>query len=217
MYHLYFSPGACSVAPHIVLEEIGRPYTTELRRVDLASKAEHITDPAYLKINPKGRVPALRTTDGVLTEAPAILLYLARKHPEAGFLPSNAEAEARCCEWMAWASTAIHAVAFGQIIRPQRFVGDAKDYPAVIAKGRQNLAEAFALVERQLQGRDWAVPGGYTIADPYLLFYYRAAKIAGVPMEQRFPLWTALSERVMARPAVERVLKREAEALAGGV
>jgi len=217
MYHLYFSPGACSVAPHIVLEEIGRPYTTELRRVDLASKAEHITDPAYLKINPKGRVPALRTTDGVLTEAPAILLYLAHKHPEAGLLPSNAEAEARCCEWMAWASTAIHAVAFGQIIRPQRFVGDAKDYPAVIAKGRQNLAEAFALVERQLQGRDWAVPGGYTIADPYLLFYYRAAKIAGVPMEQRFPLWTALSERVMARPAVERVLKREAEALAGGV
>ncbi len=96
-----------------------------------------------------------------------------------------------------------------------RFVGDPKDYPAVIAKGRQNLAEAFAYVERQLQGRDWAVPGGYTIADPYLLFYYRAAKIAGVPMEQRFPLWTALSKRVMARPAVQRVLKREAEALAG--
>lgn len=212
MYHLYFSPGACSVAPHIVLEEIGLPYITELMRVDLSSKAENITHADYLEINPKGRVPALKIGDRVLTEAPAILTYLARKHPEANLLPADPEVEARCHEWMAWASTAVHAVAFGQIIRPQRFVADPKDYPAVVAKGRQNLTEAFSYVEKQLQGRDWAVPGGYTIADPYLLFYYRAAKLAGLPMQERFPAWTSIAERVMARPAVERVLKKESEA-----
>lgn len=211
MYHLYFSPGACSVAPHIVLEEIGQPYTTELVRVDIGSKAENITHADYLKVNPKGRVPALKVDDRVLTEAPAILTYLARKHPEANLLPTDPEVEARCYEWMAWASTAVHAVAFGQVIRPQRFVSEPKDYPAVVAKGRQNLAEAFGYVEKQLHGRDWAVPGGYTIADPYLLFYYRAAKLAGLPMQERFPAWTSISERVMARPAVERVLKKESQ------
>lgn len=212
MYHLYFSPGACSVAPHIVLEEIGQPYTTELMRVDITSKAENITHADYLKINPKGRVPVLKIGERVLTEAPAILTYLARKHPEADLLPKDPEVEARCYEWMAWASTTVHAVAFGQVIRPQRFVADPKDYPAVIAKGRQNLGAAFGYVEKQLQGRDWAVPYGYTIADPYLLFYYRAAKLAGLPMQERFPAWTKISERVMARPAVQRVLKRESEA-----
>src|SRR5579864_9814930 len=89
MYHLYFSPGACSVAPHIVLEEIGQPYTTELVRVDISSKAENITQADYLKINPKGRVPALKIGDHILTEAPAILTYLARKHPEADLLPRD--------------------------------------------------------------------------------------------------------------------------------
>jgi glutathione S-transferase len=210
MYHLYFSPGACSVAAHIVLEEIGKPYTTELMRVALASNAENITDSNYLKVNPKGRIPALHTSDGILTEAPAILVYLARKHPEAGLLPKDLEAEARCYEWMAWAATTAHAIAFGQIIRPQRFVSEPKDYPTVIAKGRQNLADAFGYIEAQLQGRDWAVPGGYTIADPYLLFYYRAAKSVGLPMEERFPAWAALSEKVMGRPAVRRVLEKEA-------
>ncbi len=213
MYHLYFSPGACSVAPHIVLEEIGLPYTTELVRVDIGSKAENITGADYLRINPKGRVPALAVEGRVLTEAPAILTYLARRHPEAKLLPADPEVEARCHEWIAWASTAVHAVAFGQVIRPQRFVADPSDYPAVVAKGRQNLAEAFGYVEKQLRGRDWAVPGGgYTIVDPYLLFYYRAAKRAGLPMEQRFPAWTSIAERVMARPAVQRVLEKEAAA-----
>jgi glutathione S-transferase len=212
MYHLYFSPGACSVAPHIVLEEIGQPYTTELVRVDVGSAAENITHADYLKVNPKGRVPALKVDDRVLTEAPTILTYLARKHPEANLLPTDPEVEARCYEWMAWASTTVHAVAFGQVIRPQRFVSEPKDYPAVVAKGRQNLAEAFGYVEKQLQGRDWVVPGGYTIADPYLLFYYRAAKRAGLSMQERYPAWTSISERVMARPAVERVLQKESQA-----
>lgn len=200
----------CSVAPHIVLEEIGLPYTTELVRVNLASKAEKLTDPAYLAINPKGRVPALKIEDRILTEAPAILTFLARRHPEQKLLPANAEAEARCHEWLAWTAGAVHAVALSQIARPQRFVSDPADYAKVIEKGRQNLNDCLEYIERQLQGREWAVPGGYSVADPYLLFFYRVAESVGMPVRELFPAWAGITDRVMARPAVARILAKEA-------
>jgi glutathione S-transferase len=210
MYHLYFSPGMCSVAPHIVLEEIGEPYSTELVRVDIASKAEKLTDPAYLAINPKGRVPALKIGDRILTETHAILMFLARRHPEAKLLPTDPEAEARCHEWLAWAASSVHAVALSQLSRPQRFSIDPKDFPNINAKGRQNLDDGFTYIEKVLQGRDWAVPGGFTIADPYLLFFYRVAQKLGFPVTEQFPAWTKITERVVERPAVARILAKEA-------
>jgi len=209
MHTLYWSPGASSISPHIVLEEIGRPYRTEQVTIDQQGTAEVLTSPEYLKINPKGRVPALTIDDRVLTEAPAIMTFLARRHPEAVLLPGDPEAEARCFEWMNWLSTAVHAVAFGQVVRPQRFIAAAKDYPAVIAKGRQNVGAAFAFIEEQLQGRDWAVPGQYTIADAYLLFFYLGSKRAGNPMKERYPAWSQVAERTLERPAVQRVLEQE--------
>jgi glutathione S-transferase len=209
MQTLYWAPGASSIAPHIVLEEIGNPYRLELVQIDQQGTAEILTSPAYLKINPKGRVPALTVGDRVLTETPAIMTYLARRHPEAQLLPKDPEAEARCFEWMNWLSTAIHAIAFGQIVRPQRFVTDAKDYPAVVARGRQNAATAFGFIEQQLQGRTWTVSDQYTIADAYLLFFYLGSKRAGNPMRERYPAWSQVAERALERPAVRRVLEQE--------
>jgi len=207
---LYWSRGSVALAPHIVLEEIGEPYRTERVEIDQRGRGEMLVPPEYLKVNPKGRVPALVLEDGVLTEAPAIMVYLARKHPQAGLLPKDALAEARCLEWMNWVATTIHAVAFSQIVRPQRFVAEEADYPAVVARGRQNVGAAYAYIEEQLQGREWAVEGGYSIVDPYLLFFYLASKNAGNPMGERFPAWTAVAERVLARPATQRVLERQA-------
>lgn len=209
MQTLYWSPGASSISPHIVLEEIGHPYQVEQVTIDQQGTAEVLTSPEYLKINPKGRVPALTIDDRVLTEAPAIMTFLARRHPEAQLLPKDPEAEARCFEWMNWLSTTVHAVAFGQVVRPQRFVTDAKDYPAVIAKGRQNVSTAFSLIEQQLRGRSWAVPDQYTIVDAYLLFFYLGSKRAGNPMQERYPAWSQVAERALERPAVRRVLKHE--------
>lgn len=209
MYTLYYSPGACSIAPHIALEEIGAPYQAELMRVDMKSSAENITDLSYLKINPKGRVPALTFADGILTEAPAILVYLARRHPEAHLLPPSAEAEARCLEWLAYLATGVHAVAFGQTLRPQRFSAEAAHFPAIVAKGRQNIAAAFAFVEERLQGRDYAVGEAFSISDAYLLFYYLAAERYGLPMAERFPAWSRVAANTLSRPAVQRTLKLE--------
>ncbi len=209
MHTLYWSPGACSIAPHICLEEIGQPYRAERVAIDMQGTAEFLVSPDFLKINPKGRVPALTIGDRVLTEAPAIMVYLARRYSEARLLPQDAEAEARCLEWMNYLTTAVHAVAFGQIIRPQRFVSDPKDFSAVVDRGRQNFAAACVFIERQLDGREWAVPDQYTIADAYLLFFYLGAKRAGIPMHERFPAWTRVAQNALARPAVQRVLDQE--------
>jgi glutathione S-transferase len=213
MHTLYWSPGACSIAPHIVLEEIGAPYAAKKIAIDSVGTAETLVEPGYLKINPKGRVPAMTVEGGVLTEAPAIMGYLARAHPECRLLPPDPVAHARVHEWMNWLATAVHAVAFAQIVRPQRFVHELKDFPQVKAKGRHNAAAAFGYIEQQLRGKEWATAGQYTLADIYLLFFYLGAKSAGNPMQMAFPAWTAVAERALARPAVQRVIEFERAAV----
>ena len=119
MLILYYWPGASSMVPHIVLEEIGTPYQRQL--VNLA-RGEHKGD-AYLKINSHGKVPALAVDNTVLTENVAILTYLARRFPEAHLLPDGAIEEARCLSTMAWFASAVHTT-FAHIIRPERFATD---------------------------------------------------------------------------------------------
>src|SRR5579863_9531314 len=101
MMKLYYSPGACSLAPHIVLEEVGDRF--ELSRVDIASGQQN--SPEYLSVNPKARVPALADGDWVLTEAPAILRYIAARHPASGLWPWESREEAHCAEWLNWLSS----------------------------------------------------------------------------------------------------------------
>jgi glutathione S-transferase len=214
MYRLFYSPGACSLAPHIVLEEIGAPYEAELVSAKPGGRAQSAE---WRAINPKGRVPALLGVPGriggaadLLTEAPAILFYLARRHAAARLLPEDAASEARCIEWTNWLSGAVHAMSYGQIWRPQRFVADVADFPAVTAKGMANVAEQYAFIERVLaDGRDWAVPGGYSLVDPYLLVFFHWGERIDLAMREAYPAWTALARRTLARPAVQRVLAQE--------
>ena len=121
MLTLYYSPGACSMASHIGAEESGAAYEpTQI----LIAKGEQKT-PDYLKINPRGKVPALKLDDGtVLTENTAILSYLAQRSPEKSLLPKDAAAAARCVSMMAWLSNTVHP-AFTHIFRPGNFSEDA--------------------------------------------------------------------------------------------
>ncbi len=210
MHTLYYSPQSCSLAPHIVLEEIGAPYATEL----VTATDGLMTDTAaWRAVNPKARVPALSGvpgsvggTDGVLTEAHAILVYLARINPAAGLLPSDPAGEARAIEWMNWLASNVHAMSFGQLWRPHRFVTDPALFPAVRARGMENLREQYAYIERLLSdGRDWAMPGGYSVVDPYLLVFHRWGARFDLDMTAIYPAWTAQSRCTLARPAVQRV------------
>jgi glutathione S-transferase len=214
---LYYSPGACSMAAHVVLEEIGLPYDLELVSSRGRLGGEGTTSPAWIARNPKGRVPALSGvagriggSDDLLTELHAILFYLARAYPEARLLPADPAGEARAIEWMNWLASNVHAMSYGQIWRAGRFVAEERDFAAVQDKGLQNLREQYSYIERLLDdGRQWALPGGYSIVDPYLLVFYQWGGRVGLDMTNSYPAWRRLTDNTTQRPAVQRVLAQE--------
>jgi glutathione S-transferase len=213
-YRLYYSPGACSMAAHIALEELSLPFV--LQAVSTARRETQ--QGAYLAINPKGRVPVLEipSETKILTELPAILAYLAKQYPEGGLLPNaSAIEEARVVEWLDWLAAWVHGMGYGCLWRPERFCPqDASAHEALQANGRRIVEEAYATIEQTLgDGRLWAISSGYSIVDPYLLVLYRWGNRIGLPMRARFAAWTAQTERMLARPAVQRVLEREAVAI----
>ena len=217
MLRFYYSPGACSLAPHIVLEEIGLAYEEEIVSARPDADGLKTTSREWKAFNPKGRVPALAGVpgriggaDNLLTEANAIMIYLARSNPLAGLLPADPAAEARCIEWLNWLTGSVHATAWAQVFRPYRFAAEEQCFPAIKAKGEEDLRTHFAYVDALLaDGRDWAVPGGYSVVDPYLLVFYGWGKRIGWDMRGLYPAWTAHADKVLARPAVRRIIARE--------
>ena len=202
---LYYSPGACSLAPHIVFEELGVEYLLELVPV-----SEGKTQSAeYRRINPKGLVPALRVGRRILTEAPAILLYLGMSAPERQLLPLDPDGLARCAEWFNWLSATVHAMAFGQLWRPLRFSDDRAHHRAIQDRGRRNISDAFASIEEKLEGQTFAIGDHYCVLDPYILVYFRWGNRIGIDMKREYPHWTRHALRVLERPAVTRSLEQE--------
>jgi glutathione S-transferase len=205
------------MAAHIVLEEIGVPYELQLISASGATEGKMTATSEWKAINPKGRVPALLGVAGriggaenLLTELHAILFYLARTHASVGLLPTDPAAEARCIEWMNWLASNVHAMSYGQIWRSLRFTVNEEGVRGVKAKGEQNVRDQYAYIERLLaDGREWAVPGGYTVVDAYLLVFYYWGHRIGLDMRTSYPAWTKLAQRVVARPAVQRVLANE--------
>lgn len=204
-YTLHAAPGSCSLAPHIVLEEIGVPYRLAIVSTD---KGDTRTE-TFRKINPKGRVPVLVTGDVVLTEAPAILIHLAQTAPDSSLLQLVGDELIRSVEWFNWLSGTVHSVAVRMIWRPEYFVAEPSNHPAIVAKGREHLREAFGLIEMKMQERDWAVGGRYTVVDPYLLVFYRWGNRMHIDMLSDYPAWTTHAKRLAARKPVQDALSQE--------
>jgi glutathione S-transferase len=208
MYELYYSPGACSLAPHILLRELGVAH-----RLTLVSVADGSTGGAeYLAINPKGRVPALRTspTEPVLTEAVAILTYIARACGGEALLGETPDKAGRVLEWCVWLSTSLHASGFGALWRPARFANEPCQ--GVISEhGRLAILRDFSAIEtRFADGRSWAVDAaGYTIADIFLLVFHRWGGRIGFDMAANYAAWSRHAARVRARPAVQQAWEFE--------
>ncbi len=203
---LYYSPGACSLAPHIALEETGAAF--EAVKVDFATAEQR--GGRYLAINQKGRVPALAEGDWVLTENPAILRYIARRHPQAGLWPEALREEARCAEWLAWLSSTIHP-AYAHIRRAERYATDEAAIEDVKAKGFETCADLWTMIEVGLSRGGWAAGEHYSVADPYLLVFWHwgRGQVLGYDMARQFPYWTDHARRMAARPAVQRAFARE--------
>ena len=203
---LYYAPGACSLAPHIALEEVGAPF--ELSRVDFGTNQQ--TSAEYLRINPKARVPALVDGDWVLTEAPAILRYIAARHPAAGLWPWEPREEARCAEWLNWLSSTIQ-IAFGHVRRAARYASDPRAVEDVATTGKKTAHELWQTVDRKIGHGPWAIEERYSVADALLMVYWLWGRgpVLGFDMERDCPNWTEHARRLAARPAVQRAFASE--------
>ena len=211
MLTLYYSPGACSMAPHIALEETGAPYALQLVSI---AKGEHQA-PDYLEnVNPRGKVPALRTEAGVLTENVAILTYIARSFPHAKLLPEEPLGMARCLAHMAYLSNTVHP-AFTHIVRPGRFATDGSAHANLKATGRDNAWKLLQELDGLLAGKEWALGSQYSVGDPYTLVIYGWGKLHRLPVEQ-LAHYTAFKDRMLRRPAVRKALEREQSRLLQG-
>jgi glutathione S-transferase len=196
---LYYSPGACSLAPHIVVREAA--LAAELEKVDLAKKTTE-TGADYRQINPKGYVPALKLDDGsVLTENAAILQFLGDQAPEAGLIPEPLTIERyRLIEWLTFISTEVHK-AFSPLFNPQ--LPDAARQQT-IAK----LEDRFGYLEQRFAGREFLQGDRFTVADAYLFTVLRWTKVHNLDLSP-YPRLRAYRGGIAARAAVSRALEEE--------
>ena len=196
---LFLKPGSCSLASHIVLEEIGRPYDTET--VDLAKKLT-ASGADFWAINPKGYVPALLLDDGdLLTEGPAILQYLADLAPELQLAPANgSKARYQLQSWLTFIGTELHKN-FSPFFNPAAT-------PEMKELARANLQRRLGYVNDQLAGRDFLMGDTFSVADAYLFTVVGWAKFVQLDLSA-WPHLIAFQGRVAARPATQRALKAE--------
>jgi glutathione S-transferase len=203
MFNLYFSPGACSLAPHIVLEELGVAYETH--RVDLLKGEQR--SPEYLKMNPLGRVPTLEFDGRILTECMAILTFLGGAFPKRGLWPRETLDQAAALSMMSFLASSVHP-AYSTFFRPERWVEEGACIDAVRATGGRRFFDFLKMIEARLGDRNWFMGRQYTVVDPYLLVFYRWGNRKGLDVKS-LPGYTALVERLLKRPAVRRVMEHE--------
>lgn len=200
---LYYSPGACSLAPHIVLEEINIPYEALLvSTMDGSTRSAE-----FLEINFKGHVPALNIDGQIITEAAAIMTYLTLQYSSKPMLSNTPMGLARKIEWMSWLSCT-HAFIIAQNWRTERFTDDIHAYPGIQAKGLLNLKAVYAQIDARLNSLEWALAEEYSIVDPYLLVFFRWGNRLGIDMRS-YKNWTIHAQRMAQRKAVKLVLEKE--------
>ncbi|MDP2376342.1 glutathione S-transferase family protein [Reyranella sp.] len=206
MLKLYYAAHTCSLATHIVLEEAGADYSTV--RVDFAREQQK--SPEFLKVNPKARVPALVTDKGILTETPAMLVYLAQSFPASRLaLMDDPFAFAQVQAFNAYLCSHLH-VAHAHRMRGHRWV-DADDKASIAAMQRkvpESVGAAFELVEREMLKGPWVMGEHYTICDPYLFTLAQWLEADGVD-PKRIPRVIDHRRRMAERPGVKKAIAEE--------
>jgi glutathione S-transferase len=196
----YYAPKTVSVACHIVLEETGADYETRVLDYSITEQRSE----EFLKVNPKGRVPALVTDQGILTETPAILAYLAQTFPDARLAPLNDPFQfARMQEFNAYLCATVH-VAHAHRVRGHRWVDQESSIKDMQAKVPQTMAECFQLIESEMFEGPWVLGDNYTVCDPYLFTVSNWLAGDGVEIND-FPQVADHNLRMRERPAVKKV------------
>lgn len=195
---LYFTPGTCAQAVRIALEEAKVSY--QLERVDFAAQQQR--SPEFLAINPKGRVPALRTPQGVLTEAPALLAYIAQSFPEAKLAPTDAFGFARMQEFNSYLASTVH-INHAHRPRAARWADEPEAQAAMQRKVPANMTDNFNYIEQHYLSGPWVLGEEFSVCDGYLFTVASWLKGDGVDIAQ-FPKVLDHHQRMSARAAVQR-------------
>lgn len=204
MLTLYFAKGTCALASHIALEDAGAPY--ELKRIDFAKNDQQ--SPDYLAINPKGRVPALATAQGVLTETPAILVYIAQSFPKAGLAPlDDPFALAQMQSFNAYLCATVH-IAHTHRPRGSRWADEESSLADMKRKVPQTMTACFTMIEQNMLKGPWVMGEHYSVADPYLYTLSRWLGSDGVDIKS-FPRVYDHHRRMNERATVRRTLEAE--------
>ena len=200
MLTLFYAPGACSMAPHIVLEEGGEKY--EPKRMDL-SKGEQKTA-EYMRIHPLGRVPALKLDDGTpITENTAILPFLGKRF---GLWPFDAVKEAQALSLIGFFAASVHP-ANAHVGRPERYTEDKSAFPGLQAMGKKTFHGYMKQIDELYAKREW-LSDEYTVLDPYAFVFYVWGVRRELPMAE-LKNYSAFKDRMVKRPAVQRVMADE--------
>jgi glutathione S-transferase len=188
---LWISPGACSLAPHILIREAEIDFET------------------VRYINPKARVPILQLGDEIITEVPAIMTAISQLSPDKHLLGKTNLEIVRTYEWCNWLSGTVHAQGFGAVRRPHRFSDDPQVYDVIKAKGRKTVEESLAFIEEKLKGTH-AVGDAFTAVDAFLLVIYRWGSNTGIEMAVKYPKYTSLVMECLKRDSVKAAIEAEA-------
>jgi glutathione S-transferase len=200
MLTLFYAPGACSMAPHIVLEEGGEKY--DAKRMDLAKGEQKTTE--YMKIHPLGRVPALKLDDGSpLTENTAILPFLGKRF---GLWPTEPVKEAQALSLIGFFASTVHP-AHAHVGRPERYTEDKSALPGLQAMGKKMFHEYIKQIDGMYARREW-LSDKYSVLDPYAFVFYVWGVRRELPMAE-LKNYSAFKDRMLKRPAVQRVVADE--------
>src|SRR5262245_24413328 len=204
MLKLFYAANTCALASHVALIEAGADYETV--RIDF--KAGEQRQPAYLAINPKGRVPALVTGNGILTETPAILAFIAQSFPQAKLAPvADPFAFGQIQAFNSYLCSTVH-VAHAHRLRGYRWADDAEALASMKKKVPETMSACFGLIENEMLRGPWVMGESYTIADPYLFTLAGWLESDGVDIA-RFPKVRDHSARMAERPSVRKAVAAE--------
>ena len=204
MLTLYYAPNTCALASHIALEQAGAKYET--RRIDFGKTEQRSAE--YMKVNPKGRVPALFTGRGILTETPAILAFVAQSYPDAKLAPlDDPFAFAQVQAFNSYLCSTVH-VAHAHRMRGTRWADDPAAIEAMKKKVPQSVGDCFGLIEREMLKGPWVTGAAYTVCDMYLFTLANWLEGDGVDIG-RFPKLRDHRSRMAADPVVARVVAAE--------
>jgi glutathione S-transferase len=199
---LWYSSGACSLAPHILLNEAG----IEFESVKLDVHAGYPKE--FRHINPKMKVPVLLIDGQTITENPAIMTAISQLVPDKHLLGKTNLEIVRAYEWMNWISGVVHGQAFGGLFRPHRYSDDPTTYPSIKARALLTVQECFATIDQDLSS-EHAVGSDFTAVDAYLYVFHRWGTSLGIDMNGKYPKYTGLVVNLAKRESVQAALKAE--------